>query len=518
MNEKLKVDHVVLDAGAIIKGQVNNFHNFGVKFYTIHEIIDEVRDKKGREKLSSLPFDVEIKIPSRVGMRVVSLFAKKSGDFAQLSLNDIKLLALTYDLSILIDPSIPAATEASSIVDVSGKLIEGGKVSIAMVQEDIDDAANARNRENTTEQKRVWNNLSEMKTSERVLQQKNELCKQDTEKLARNRVDKDQCLFVDEDFPTLTDLVSAIPKNSIVHLPITLRSKDTSTSIEGSADQSTTSSALQEEIEATTKEPNVAIINNVSGPFTSITSFSIPSRILSGGLEKSSVERSTFCDDCDIDWITSSNIAHCKVTGEGTPGCANNITGKQVSLAHENHTPPKVACLTTDFTMQNVLLRMKMNIMSIDGMLIKSLRQWVLRCGACFQIHYKMDLLFCSKCGSNFMQRVASSFDEKTGNLRLHLKKNYVPVTRGTKHSLPLPGKQGRYDGELLLREDQLFFGIWRQKIMKIKKDVKCVFGDDIASGLGVHTNKSVRVKVGLGHNNPNSIKGREKRGKRKKK
>jgi RNA-binding protein NOB1 len=49
--------------------------------------------------------------------------------------------------------------------------------------------------------------------------------------------------------------------------------------------------------------------------------------------------------------------------------------------------------------------------------------------------------MFCDKCGSNMMQRVACSVDRGTGRLKLHLKRNYRVNTRGTKFSLPKPGK-----------------------------------------------------------------------------
>lgn len=60
--------------------------------------------------------------------------------------------------------------------------------------------------------------------------------------------------------------------------------------------------------------------------------------------------------------------------------------------------------------------------------------------------------------------------------------------------------------------------GIWRQKAIKIKKDVRSAFGDEIASELGLHVNKGAKIKVGLGTQNPNAMKGRERRGKKKKK
>jgi RNA-binding protein NOB1 len=112
------------------------------------------------------------------------------------------------------------------------------------------------------------------------------------------------------------------------------------------------------------------------------------------------------------------------------------------------------------------------------------------------------------------MSRVACSIDATTGQLKLHLRSNYVVSTKGTKYSLPKPGKQGRYEGELLLREDQLLSGIWRQKCVKIRKDIRSVFGEDVTSDLGMHINKSDSLKIGLGKHNPNAAKGRERRGK----
>ena len=94
--------------------------------------------------------------------------------------------------------------------------------------------------------------------------------------------------------------------------------------------------------------------------------------------------------------------------------------------------PRLVGCVTTDFTMQNVMIQMNLHVVNVDGLQIRAVKQWVLRCMACFTIHYDMDRLFCSKCGANHMSRVACSIDSKTGSLRLHLKKGYTPSKRGT--------------------------------------------------------------------------------------
>ena len=179
--------------------------------------------------------------------------------------------------------------------------------------------------------------------------------------------------------------------------------------------------------------------------------------------------------------------------------------------------PAKVACYTTDFSMQNVLLQIGLKVLSANGMFVKTARQWVLRCMACYTVHTKdLNRLFCSNCGVNHLSKVAASVDEG-GKLKLHLKKNYKVDTRGLKYSLPNPGKQDRFCGELLLREDQLLSGIWRQKTVKLNKDVKSAFGDDVTSEVGLHLNKHEQpIRVGFGKSNPNSQKGRERRGKKK--
>lgn len=82
------------------------------------------------------------------------------------------------------------------------------------------------------------------------------------------------------------------------------------------------------------------------------------------------------------------------------------------------------------------------------------------------------------------LQRIACSINDHTGELRLHLKKNFQHNLQGTIYNLPKPMSQGRYEGEILLREDQLGVGIWKQKAQNVKKDVKSAFGLDVTSGI----------------------------------
>jgi RNA-binding protein NOB1 len=196
-------------------------------------------------------------------------------------------------------------------------------------------------------------------------------------------------------------------------------------------------------------------------------------------------------------------------------------------------TDQRTACTTTDFAMQNVLLQMGLILLSVDGMQIRRLKSWVLRCGACFKIHTDpfdpttgMRRMFCAHCGSDRVQRVSASVDGKTGRLKLYFskrKRNKYMSTRGTKFSLPKPGTGNRFQGDLLLREDQLLMGAWQQKVKKnmggqSRAHAESIFGKDIASNVGCGvTSMPNEIQVGFGRRNPNAAKGRERRGKKKK-
>jgi len=169
---------------------------------------------------------------------------------------------------------------------------------------------------------------------------------------------------------------------------------------------------------------------------------------------------------------------------------------------------------------------MNLELLSVDGMKLRKLKSWVTRCAACYKVYTGSEndgkRLFCSRCGSASLQRIAASVDGKTGRLKLHLKKNYKTKTRGTKFALPKPGTQNRFMGDLLLTEDQLMYGAWNQRVRRTnsKKEKESIFGSDITTSVGCHTDLTKRsdIKVGFGRKNPNSSKfGRERRGKKKK-
>jgi RNA-binding protein NOB1 len=243
-------------------------------------------------------------------------------------------------------------------------------------------------------------------------------------------------------------------------------------------------------------------------------------------------------DDVEDDgegWITcAKDISSMKAVGALDP--SRNPTGLDANAVAKKQTQgplmsQRAACTTTDFAMQNVILQMNLELLSVDGMKVRKLKNWVTRCGACFTVYTNSDnpgplgkRLFCERCGSDMMQRIAASVDGKTGRLRLHLSKKYKHNLRGTKFSLPKPGSGNRFQGDLLLREDQLLMGAWSQKVKmrsggKARDAAQSMFGRDIATNVGCHASATNvdDIRVGFGRRNPNAAKGRERRGKKKK-
>ncbi|KAL1491123.1 hypothetical protein ABEB36_011766 [Hypothenemus hampei] len=155
-----------------------------------------------------------------------------------------------------------------------------------------------------------------------------------------------------------------------------------------------------------------------------------------------SEDESSSADDCesnnDEGWITPSNVQQAK---------------KQVNsrLLEEKHV--KVACMTTDFAMQNVLKQMKLNVSSLDGRMITQLRTFILRCTTCFKTTSIMTKEFCPKCGNKTLKKVSVSLDEN-GKLQIYINTKKPLSTRGTKYSLPrIQG--GKHPNNPILVEDQ---------------------------------------------------------------
>jgi RNA-binding protein NOB1 len=165
------------------------------------------------------------------------------------------------------------------------------------------------------------------------------------------------------------------------------------------------------------------------------------------GLDESEAAEDAVVDDLDedddSDWITPENVADVKKEFNG------------LSLGDEEAARPKVALITTDFAVQNVVLQMGLKLIAVDGgHLIRKTKQFVLRCHACFKITNDMNRKFCPSCGNlRTLKRVAVSVNE-SGEKIIHINFHKPINVRGTRYPLPAP-KGGKHSNNPVLVEDQ---------------------------------------------------------------
>lgn len=206
-------------------------------------------------------------------------------------------------------------------------------------------------------------------------------------------------------------------------------------------------------------------------------------------------------DDDEDGWITPSNLKKHKEKDQ--------LAAPEAPI----HKVLQVALLTSDFAMQNVTMRINLNLLSPSMARITRVKQWVLRCHGCFQVTRKMEKQFCPKCGQPTLTRVSCTTDQH-GNFTLHLKKNFQFNKRGNVYSIPKPthgtanakyrgqgGGQGGWGTELLLAEDQKEYT--RRQDENRRAKARDLMDEDYLPGILTGNRQGAggagRIKVGAG-------------------
>lgn len=85
-------------------GNLNKIYKFvhsqdyGENIYTLQDVINEIRDEATRESLQVLPYEIKYREPTEEDLKFVVNFSKRTGDFQQLSITDIRVIALAVRL------------------------------------------------------------------------------------------------------------------------------------------------------------------------------------------------------------------------------------------------------------------------------------------------------------------------------------------------------------------------------------------------------------------------------------
>ncbi|RVX70393.1 hypothetical protein B0A52_05892 [Exophiala mesophila] len=209
--------------------------------------------------------------------------------------------------------------------------------------------------------------------------------------------------------------------------------------------------------------------------------------------------------DSDGGWITPSNIKKKQAKDED---------GSDKSRGETKHL--QVATMTGDFAMQNVLLQMNLNLLSTKTCKrISQIKQFILRCHACFATSKDMSKQFCARCGKPTLTRVSCTTNDK-GEVKLHLKANMQWNNRGNVYSIPKAtpgtsnqkwkgprqgGGQGGWGNDLILAEDQKEY-IRAMSTMKRTKEKDLMDQDTLPSILtGNRDHGAGRIRIGGGKN-----------------
>jgi RNA-binding protein NOB1 len=456
-NTSKPVHSLVLDSGSIIKNEpsVSTLLSQAETLFTIPAVIEEIRDAVTRSRIEStlLPF-LKLRSPRPVSIKVITDFARRTGDLEVLSRPDIHLMALTYELECERNHgdwrlrSVPGQKELNGVPpaslsgDAPREEVSRGekKADVAPVP-----APETRGAWGTTIPKKETPQSREWNTWEAAV-----ASVQDETGAWRTKIPKKE-------------------------------SSEISARIE---------LALQNTHIAPTEIPQ--------------TLESTPENQQETTIEDISAEEVPESDSEGSDgegWITPSNIK--KHQEKHTNGSVN---------PEEENKTMQVAIITTDFAMQNVLLRMNLNLLTPSLMRIKQLKTWVLRCHGCFYITKDMAKQFCNRCGKPTLLRTSCSTD-KDGNFKVHLKKNMQWNTRGNIYSIPKPvagssntkrivgGGKGGWGQELILAEDQKEY-VNALTGARRKKDKDLMDEDYLPSILSGDRGRSGgRPKVGAGKN-----------------
>ena len=108
---------------------------------------------------------------------------------------------------------------------------------------------------------------------------------------------------------------------------------------------------------------------------------------------------------------------------------------------------------TGDFTLQNVCMKMGIPIIGVDGLRIKNIKNYILKCTVCYKFIFDIDRLFCDFCGYPYLMKIGYVIFAN-GEIRIN-DKAPEPRKRGQIFDLPAPStkKKGTV---YILSEDQI--------------------------------------------------------------
>ncbi|WVZ78197.1 hypothetical protein U9M48_025946 [Paspalum notatum var. saurae] len=482
----------VVDANAVISGGSALSTTAG-RLVTVPEVLEEVRDAAARRRLTLLPVPVETVEPLPDFVKKVTKFARETGDIQTLSDVDIKIIALAYMLEAEIHGTSHLREHPPPLREVNvRKLSEaplpgwGSNVPNLKEWEELDQMSEAGGEINS----RILP-LKDLENQDIPMSETNSVSEaQDDAEHQPLKKDAPVAWEEDENNEGWTPAVSRSTHRRY------LRRKARRDALKESG-QSFETSSVAPSIDAEEDIPEHGGfehgLTSADGPSSAHEKTNASPDGLEHQLENDPEiageplhsDQLASGDDTDACTKELENLdIKCDIEGDDESHSVGDESSEQ-SWALRSLSESTVACVTSDYAMQNVILQIGLRLLAPGGMQIRQMHRWVLRCHACSKVTQEVGKIFCPKCGNGGTLRKVSVTVGENG-ITMASRRPRITL-RGTKFSLPMPqGGRDAITKNPILREDQLPQKVLHPKSKKSSKQDDDFLGvDDIFSHSG---------------------------------
>ncbi|KAJ3685794.1 hypothetical protein LUZ61_014958 [Rhynchospora tenuis] len=451
----------IVDANAVIHG--DRLVGVADRYVSVREVLDEVRDPTSRRRVAFLPFDIETIEPSPEFIKKVVKFAKETGDLQTLSDVDIKLIALTYMLEAQAHGTrhlreCPPPLTVMNVKNFKEAPLPGWGSNVSNLAEwealdQIPETGPNNGGSRILPLKDLDENSSSLGEESRevlpgdvVGEKKQVTLKKEVDLTGKQMVASGIDATGGEAAENDDDWLPAVSRST--HRKY-LRRKARREERERALEEEMNTSLANEQSGNLDEEGESEESNNIH-----LEDHVGISESLEEELEKLDIG-SEMMDSVDVSNGDDKNDVRSEMEGSVDVSNADDGNSSEQSWTLRSLSDSSVACITSDFAMQNVLLQIGLRLLAPGGMQIRQLHRWVLKCHACNKVTQEIGRIFCPKCGNGGTLRKVSVTVSESGIVLAARKQRFL--LRGTKFSLPLPqGGREAITKNPVLREDQL--------------------------------------------------------------
>ena len=226
-------------------------------------------------------------------------------------------------------------------------------------------------------------------------------------------------------------------------------------------------------------------------------------------------------DDDEDDWITPENlytkldemngiheIKNKKKKEDDKINVINNDNNIEMNIDNDNEDKKNkdeinVYVNTADFTLQNACMKMGIPILGVDGLRIRNIKNYILKCTVCYKFIFEIDKKFCPYCGYPYLMKIGYNI-YANGEMKINDRKP-EPRKRGQIFDLPAPTTK-KNGTVYILTEDQIPKKGFNKKDVDINKILENYesFKELPKHDNNLQINSSKQYKWGFPKKNPN--------------